>query len=125
MATVEISGVGQIAVTVQDVDRAVAFYEQVLGLRLLFRFPGMAFFDVGGVRLYLGKAETPDLDRTSILYYCVGDVPTAAATLEARGVTVLHPARIVHRDERHVLWMAFFLDSEGNRFALMAEAAPA
>jgi predicted enzyme related to lactoylglutathione lyase len=43
---------------------------------------------------------------------------------QARGVTVLHPARIVHRDERHVLWMAFFLDSEGNRFALIAEAPP-
>jgi methylmalonyl-CoA/ethylmalonyl-CoA epimerase len=122
MAAVEIVGVGQIAVVVQDVDRAVAFYEQVLGLRLLFRFPGMAFFDAGGVRLYLGKAETPDLDRTSILYYRVADVPIATAALEARGVTVLHPARVVHRDERHALWMAFFLDSEGNRFALMAEA---
>jgi methylmalonyl-CoA/ethylmalonyl-CoA epimerase len=125
MATVEISGLGQIAVIVQDVDRAVAFYEQVLGLRLLFRFPGMAFFDVGGVRLYLGKAEAPDRDRTSILYYRVGDVAAATAALEARGVTVLHPAHIAHRDDRHVLWMAFFLDSEGNRFALMAEAPAA
>jgi methylmalonyl-CoA/ethylmalonyl-CoA epimerase len=124
MQGVEISAVGQISVTVQDVDRAAAFYEQVLGLRLLFRFPGMAFFDVGGVRLYLAKAETPDFDRTSILYYRVDDVRGAAAALEARGVTMLHPPRIAHRDERHVLWLAFFLDSEGNRFAVMAEAPP-
>lgn len=124
MSDVQIAGVGQVAIAVQDVDRAAAFYEGVLGLRLLFRFPGMAFFDAGGVRLYLARPETPDLDRTSILYYRVPDVAAAAAVLEARGVTVLHPARIVHRDDRHVLWMAFFLDTEGNRFALMAERPP-
>ncbi len=64
-----IEGIGQISIVVSDVDRAVAFYRDVLGLQYLFGFPGMAFFDCGGVRLYLAKAEKPEFDRTSIIYY--------------------------------------------------------
>jgi methylmalonyl-CoA/ethylmalonyl-CoA epimerase len=124
MATVQVSGVGQVAVMVKDVDRATAFYEQVLGLKLLFRYPGMAFFDAGGFRLYLAKPETPSLDHTSIVYYRVADVRAATAALEQAGVTVVHPARVVHRDAGQELWMAFFRDPEGNTFALMAEMRP-
>jgi methylmalonyl-CoA/ethylmalonyl-CoA epimerase len=117
-----IDGIGQIAVSVQDVDRAARFYEEVLGLRLLFRFPGMAFFDCGGVRLYLTRPETPDVDRTSIIYYRVPDIAAAAASLEARGVSLLGQPHVVHRDDRGALWLAFFKDSEGNHVALMHHA---
>ncbi len=50
-AAVHLDQIGQISVIVKDVDRAVAFYREVLGMRFLFQFPGMAFFDCGGVRL--------------------------------------------------------------------------
>ena len=73
-----IESIGQISIVVSDVDRAVAFYRDVLGLQYLFGFPGMAFFDCGGVRLYLAKPEKPEFDRTSILYYRVPDMATAA-----------------------------------------------
>lgn len=117
-----IEGVGQIAVTVQDVDRAARFYEEVLGLRLLFRFPGMAFFDCGGVRLYLTRPEKPELDHTSIIYYRVADIGAAAASLEAHGVALLGQPQVVHRDEHGALWLAFCQDTEGNHLALMHHA---
>jgi predicted enzyme related to lactoylglutathione lyase len=110
---VGVERIGQIAVVVKDVDRAADFYEKVLGLTLLFRFPGLAFFECGGVRLMLSKAERPEFDHNSIIYYRVPDVASAAGVLERRGV--------VHRDERHELWMAFLRDSEGNYLGLMQE----
>ena len=116
-----IEAIGQIAVTVTDLDRAVAFYQDVLGLPLLFRFPSLAFFTCGGVRLMLSRPEKPELAGTSILYYRVPFIREAASALEARGVTLLQQPTIVHRDERHQLWLAFLQDSEGNHLGLMQE----
>ena len=116
-----IEGIGQLAISVKDVDRAAAFYEQVLGLRLLFRFPGMAFFDCGGVRLYLSRPEKPEFAGTSIVYYRVRDIQAAAEALTSRGVVFLQPPHVVHRDERHELWIGFFQDSEDNHVAVMSE----
>jgi methylmalonyl-CoA/ethylmalonyl-CoA epimerase len=116
-----IEGIGQLLITVKDVDRAAAFYEQVLGLRLLFRFPGMAFFECGGVRLYLSQPEKPEFAGTSIVYYRVRDIQAAAEALIGRGVVFLQAPHVVHRDERHELWIGFFQDSEGNNVALMSE----
>ena len=76
-----IQAIGQIAITVSDLDRAVAFYQDVLGLSLLFRFPGLAFFDCGGVRLMWSRPEKPELAGTSILYYRVPSIQAAAASL--------------------------------------------
>ncbi|HUP25085.1 MAG TPA: VOC family protein [Thermoanaerobaculia bacterium] len=118
-----IQGVGQIHVAVRDVERATGFYRDVLGLRFLFQFPGMAFFDCGGVRLYLAQAEKPEHDQTSTLYYRVSDIREAARELESRGVTFVEAPRLVHQDERHELWLAFFHDTEGNTVALMSEVA--
>ena len=116
-----IQGIGQISIVVSDVDRAVGFYRDVLGLPYLFGFPGMAFFDCGGVRLYLAKPEKPELDRTSIIYYRVPDMAKAADTLRARGVKFEQEPRAVHKDEKHELWLGFFKDTEGNNVALMSE----
>ena len=113
--------IGQIAICIKDVDRAVTFYRDVLGMKFLFQFPGMAFFDCGGVRLYLTAASEPKFDHTSILYYRVASILDAAATLEARGVTFVEKPHMVHQDARHELWMGFFQDSEGNHVALMSE----
>ena len=117
----QIQAIGQIAVTVSDIDRAVAFYQDVLGLPLLFRFPGLAFFDCGGVRLMLSKPEKAELAGTSIIYYRVPSIQDAASVIEGRGVTLLHQPSVAHRDERHELWLAFLLDSEGNHVGLMQE----
>lgn len=119
-APVTLESIGQISIIVKDVDRAKAFYRDTLGLTFLFEFPGMAFFDCGGVRLYLARADKPGLG-TSILYYRVGDIRAAAAELEARGVTFTQQPAKVHEDGRHELWLAFLEDSEANTLALMSE----
>lgn len=113
--------IGQILVPIRDVDRAVRFYRDVLGMRFLFRFPGMAFFDCGGVRLYLAVPEDPSFAGRPTIYYRVEDVGAAVATLESRGVTFDDEPHVVHRDASYELWMAFFRDPDGNQLALMAE----
>jgi len=117
---VALESIGQISIIVKDVERARNFYRDVLGLTFLFEFPGMAFFDCGGVRLYLARADKPGLG-TSILYYRVADIRGVAAALEARGVVFLEQPAKVHEDARHELWLAFFKDSEDNTVALMSE----
>jgi methylmalonyl-CoA/ethylmalonyl-CoA epimerase len=116
-----IESIGQIAISVKDVERATAFYRDTLGLRFLFAFPGMAFFDCGGVRLYLTRPQQAEHAHASILYYRVADIRAAAATLESRGVVLLQQPVKVHEDDRHELWLAGFNDSEGNTLELMSE----
>lgn len=119
---VGIRRIGQIAVTVRDVDRARAFYRDVLGLRHLFDAPGMAFLDCAGVRLMLAVPESGEFDHpTSILYLDVADIDASAAALEARGVKFERPAERVADLGDRVLWLASFRDSENNVLALMSE----
>jgi methylmalonyl-CoA/ethylmalonyl-CoA epimerase len=121
-----LSQIGQIAVNVQDVERATAFYRDTLGMRFLFAFPGLAFFDCGGVRLMLSRAEDPKLDHpASILYYRVADIEATHQALAARGVRFESGPHLVARMPDHELWLAEFNDSEDNILALMAEKRPA
>ena len=121
-----LSQIGQIAINVQDVERATAFYRDTLGMRFLFAFPGLAFFDCGGVRLMLSRAEDPKLDHpASILYYRVADIEATHQALAARGVRFERGPHLVARMPDHELWLAEFYDSEENVLALMAEKQPA
>lgn len=117
-----LSTIGQIAVTVGDVTRAVAFYRDVLAVPLLFEAPGMAFFQAGEVRLMLGLPEGTNGARfSSIVYFRVEDIHGACRELEARGVAFTHEPRLVHRGTTADLWLAFFHDPDGNTLALMSE----
>jgi methylmalonyl-CoA/ethylmalonyl-CoA epimerase len=126
MSNVSITGLGQVAVNIHDLDRAVAFYRDTLGLRLLFSVPPkMAFFECGAVRLMLSLPEKPEFDHPgSILYFAVTDIHAAAAALEGRGVAFESPPHLVAKMPDHELWMAFFRDSERNVLALMCERRP-
>lgn len=115
--------IGQIAVTVHDLERATSFYRDTLGMRHLFSAPSMAFFDCAGVRLMLGLPEGEGADhRASIIYYEVSDMAAAHAALVARGVEFLGAPHVVHRTTDQELWMTFLKDTEGNVLALMTEA---
>jgi methylmalonyl-CoA/ethylmalonyl-CoA epimerase len=117
-----LSAIGQIAVPVADIDRAVAFYRDVLGMRFLFQAPpGLGFFDCGGVRLMLDQPASEAAGKVSILYYKVGDLNVAYETLLARGVVFEAKPHPIARMPDHELWMAFFRDSEGNLLAMMTE----
>jgi predicted enzyme related to lactoylglutathione lyase len=111
--------VGQIAVNARDIDRATAFYRDVLGVKLLFPAPRMAFFQLGEVTLMLSLPEAAEYDHaSSILYFLVDDIVATHATLAARGVAFRDTPHVVHRAGDRALWMTFFDDTEGNTLAL-------
>jgi methylmalonyl-CoA/ethylmalonyl-CoA epimerase len=119
-----LSQIGQISVTVHDLDRAVAFYRDVLGMKFLFQAPPkLAFFDCGGIRLMLGVPEAAELDHPgSILYYKVDDIQATWKALSDHGADLRgEPPHLLARMPDHELWMAFFRDTEGNTLALMSE----
>jgi len=115
---------GQVALTATDMDKAVAFYSDVLGLRLIARFdpPGLAFFNLhGGTRLLLSATASE-----ASLYFNVEDVAAAVRALKKRGVEFLQKPAMIHRDEAGEFgkkgveeWMAFFHDPSGNLLALV------
>jgi methylmalonyl-CoA/ethylmalonyl-CoA epimerase len=121
-----LSEIGQIAVTVEDLERATAFYRDVLGIPFLFSAPpGMAFFDCAGIRLLLGEPELAEGKRlSSVLYFRVPDIHEAHRVLAERGVEFVNEPHLVHRADTYELWLAELHDSEGNTHALMSEVRP-
>ena len=117
-----LSVIGQISVTVQDLDRAVEFYRDQLGMQFLFRVPGMAFFNCSGVRLLLGLSEDESSDvNASVIYYKVDDLEGTHDAFRSRGISFDSAPHKIADMPDHELWMAFFRDSEMNLMALMAE----
>ena len=118
-----LSQIGQIFVNVKDLDRAIAFYRDILGMRFLFTAPpGMAFFDCGGIRILLGRADRPEIDHpASIIYYKVDDIEQVYEVFHARGVEFIVKPHLVAPMPTYDLWLADFKDSEGNILALMSE----
>src|SRR5438477_12906432 len=116
---VSLAEIGQISVNVHDVDRAVAFYKDTLGMNHLFTVPGrMAFFDCAGVRLMLAVPERPDLDHpSSIIYFKVQDIETTHESLLARGVRFETKPILVAPVETYDLWLAEFRRSANNVLA--------
>ncbi len=122
-AGVGILRLGQIQVRAHDVERASTFYQDVLGLKLLFKAPpGLAFFDCGGVRLMIDSPEKPEFDHpSSILYFAVPDIQAAHAQMKQSGVRFEDEPHLIAAMPDHDLWMTFFRDSEDNLMALMSE----
>ena len=117
-----ITRVGQIAIPVHDLNRAIAFYRDMLGLPLLFIAGQLAFFNCGGVRLMLDVPEKPEFDHpSSILYFSVPDIAAAHRQMLAGGVHFEDQPRVIAKMPDHDLWMTFFRDSEHNLLALMSE----
>ena len=121
-----LSSIRQIATTVGNVERAVAFYRDRLGLPLLFEAPPkLAFFDCGGVRLMLAEPASGEEvhGRASVLYFKVDDIHAAHRALVENGVEFTGMPHMIARMPDHELWLAEFRDTEGNALALMSEVA--
>ena len=120
MIDVKIGTIGQIARSVKDITAATRWYGEVLGLDHLYTFGNLAFFDCGGVRLFLSEGEKESSD--SILYFRVEDMGAAQAALESRGVVFTNAAHMIHRHEDGTEeWMAFFADNEDRPLAIMSQ----
>lgn len=121
-AGIGIARLGQVAIPAQDVERAAAFYQDVLGLPLLFKAPpGLAFFDCRGVRLMISRPEKDLEHASSILYFAVPDIQSAHSAMKAKGVRFEDQPHLIAKMPTHDLWMAFFRDSENNLMGLMSE----
>jgi len=118
-----IERIGQIALVVHDLSRAVDFYRDTLGLQLLFQVPPkMAFFECAGVRLMLSLPEKAEFDHpSSILYFKVPDIQHAYRMMTDRGAAFEGEPHLVAKLETHDLWLAFFKDPDLNFLALMSE----
>jgi predicted enzyme related to lactoylglutathione lyase len=116
--------VGQIHISVTDIDASVAFYRDVLGIPLLFQVPGrpMAFFASGDVRLYLGVPESPDFRSKVVLYFTVTDIDAEYERLrDQHGLSFTGKPRVVHRDADGELWMTFTRDPDDQWIGLMQQ----
>jgi len=121
--TFALSELGQIGITVSDVEKSTACYGDTIGLKHLFSAPpGLAFFAAGGVRLMLSLPEEPESARsTSALYFKVADIQEARDSLACRGVIFEAEPHRVAKMPDHELWMAFFRDPDRNLLGLMCE----
>ena len=120
--TITLHQLGQVSLTVDDVDKAERFYGEVLGLRKLYRFGDLVFFDCAGVRLYIQKSDAKPLPSSSVLYFRTPDISIAVRELKTRGVEFVNAPQLIAPMEDHDLWMTFFRDPAGNMMALMHEA---
>lgn len=117
-----LSRIEQIALPAADLDRAVAFYRDALGMKFLFRSNGLAFFDCAGVRLMLSLPETKEAAApASVIYFKVDDIKAAHQALLARGVAFTDSPHQIADMGDYELWMAFFRDSEGNQLAISGD----
>jgi len=120
--TFGLTQIGQIAILVQDLERAVAFYRDKLGMQYLFSAATLAFFDCAGTRLMLSTPEPGQADSgNSIIYFTVGDIDAAYRELAERGVSFDDQPHIIANMDTYDLWMAFFRDSEHNLLGIMSE----
>lgn len=117
---VTFDNIGQIAIGARAPARAKDFYQNTLGMKLLFEAGSMAFFQCGEVRLMIGASDAPPSERI-ILYFRVQDIQQAHAALCDRHVEFVQPPHMVARMPDHELWLAFLKDPDGNTLGMMCE----
>lgn len=114
--------IGQLALHVSDIERAERFYRDILGLKALFRFSNLAFFDCDGVRLMLdGGHESTGKREQFCIYFRVSGIEAVVAALKSKQVYFEREPHMVAKMPDHELWMAFLHDPDGNLLALMEE----
>lgn len=117
-----VTGLAQVALSVKDLEKATAFYRDVLGLPFLFSAPpGLAFFQVGPTRLMLSASAEGDAGSHGILYYAVADIQAAFAAVTGRGAAVKEPPRMIAKVAGREVWLAALEDPDGHIVGLMSD----
>jgi catechol 2,3-dioxygenase-like lactoylglutathione lyase family enzyme len=99
-----LSQIGQILMPVKDLQRAAAFYREILGMKFLFDIPDAAFFDCDGTRLMLSAPESPEFDHPgSILYFKVKDLQSEYELLVTRGIQFIDQPHLIARMDKYDL----------------------
>jgi predicted enzyme related to lactoylglutathione lyase len=121
-ASLRLGPLGQVSLLARDTARVEAFYRDILGLRHVFTFGDLAFFDAGGVRIYVHTKPEKEWRPSSVLYFLVDDIEAAHRELTDRGARFTGAPHMIYRDDAtgSEEWMAFFEDSEGNTLAVMS-----
>lgn len=120
-SVVRLDEIGQIVVTVSDLERARDFYQNVLGFRFLFDGGPMSFFQCGKIRFAIGTSDKPVSPGGTILYFRVADIQQTHAQLVAKGVAFIQKPHLVAKMPDHDLWIAFLEDPDRNPIGLMCE----
>ena len=121
---ISLGPLGQVARHVKDIAAARRWYGDVLGLKHLYSFGNLAFFQLGEVRLFLSQADGESRDE-SILYFRVEDIRGVHDALAARGIEITDAPHMIHRHADGMEeWIAFFKDNEGRPLAIMAQVRP-
>ena len=119
----KLSAIGQIAITVSNVETALGFYRDVLGLEFLFSAgPNLAFVNADGIRLMLSTAQgAGSIGANSILYFKVSNIEAVHAAVVARGAQSERAPQLAAQMPDHELWIGFLRDPDGNLVGLMEE----
>jgi methylmalonyl-CoA/ethylmalonyl-CoA epimerase len=121
MQKVQLSEIGQIALTVSDLKRAQDFYQNTLGMKFLFEAGTMVFFQCGSIRLMIGAGKEEGAGSGTILYFKVVDIHAVHESLKERGVAFIDEPHLIASMPDHDLWMVFLKDPDGNTLGLMSE----
>src|SRR5580658_3128927 len=101
--------IGQVAISVNDVDAAEEFYCTTLGLRKLFRFGTLLFVDCAGVRLMIEGSSTESFTpSSSCIYFRTPDLTISYPNLKSKGVDFTDEPHLIAPMPDHDLWMVFF-----------------
>ena len=119
--SVSLDKIGQIAITVENIDRARDFYQNTLGMKFLFDAGTLAFFKCGDIRLMLSTPEKPGPVGGTILYFKVDDIQATYSTFKQRGVKFIDEPHLIAKMPDHDLWMVFLHDTEANTIGIMCE----
>ena len=118
-----VSNIRQIAVTVSNVEAALGFYRDILGLTFLFSAgPNLAFLDAGGVRIMLSTPRgAGSIGANSTLYFTVTDISATHDGFVARGASNERAPQMTAKMPDHELWIGFLRDPDGNLVGLLEE----
>lgn len=121
--SMDIKSIGQVAIAIDDLEKAVYFYQNILKLELLFQAPpGLAFFNCGGVRLMLTTLQGDEADhKTSVIYYKLNNIEKVFDELKTLQVDIERAPQKAAKMEDHELWIGFIRDPSGNLVGLMEE----
>jgi methylmalonyl-CoA/ethylmalonyl-CoA epimerase len=115
----------QVAQHADDLDRAAAFYGDLLGCPPSGRFdpPGLLFFDLAGTRLLLERGAP-----SAVLYLRVESVRDTIEALRGTGTTIESEPHVIFTHADDSLgpagtdeWQGFVRDSEGNLLGLVSQ----